>query len=284
MSDLVMGVPTAEQLNEAVQIAYVPFMNILSNTQEYAEKISNMKMIELKGNEEEMLSQMSKAKVSNNTTEIEHFKAGKSTKTFKKAFYITQYQESEFDEKTAIPDMSARSVRVGSIQMDRDVWSGAINDGFFVNSQAEYKTNAPATITIASSTFDDYNSIFAKLRKQIKNANSTNRIIFALYGKTAEELAGKTLTNSGDTYLSKLKSNFSDCDFVEVPAQVESSNNGVLVIADDLVKLHYTAMPRTLQTGVNDEKHYKYIQTIVGSAMVELKEDSAIVKQPITFS
>ena len=38
MSDLVMGVPTAEQLNEAVQIAYVPFMNILSNTQEYAEK------------------------------------------------------------------------------------------------------------------------------------------------------------------------------------------------------------------------------------------------------
>ena len=284
MSDLVMGVPTAEQLNEAVQIAYVPFMNILSNTQEYAEKISNVNMIELKGDENEMLSQMSKAKVSNNTTEIEHFKAGKQTKTFKKAFYITQYEENEFDEKTAIPDMSARSVRVGSIQMDRDVWSGTINDGFFVNSQKEYTTNTPAPITIATATFDDYNSIFAKLRKQIKDANSTNRIIFALYGKTAEELAGKTFANSGDTFLSKLKSNFSDCDFVEVPAQVESTNDGILVIADDLVKLHYTAMPRTLQTGVNDEKHYKYIQTIVGSAMVELKEKSAIIKQAITFS
>lgn len=284
MSDLVMGVPTAEQLNEAVQIAYVPFMNILSNTQEYAEKISNVNMIELKGDENEMLSQMSKAKVSNNTTEIEHFKAGKQTKTFKKAFYITQYEENEFDEKTAIPDMSARSVRVGSIQMDRDVWNGTINDGFIINSQKEYTQNAAEEITLASATFDDYNSIFAKLRKQIKDANSTNRIIFALYGKTAEALAGKTFANSGDTFLSKLKSNFSDCDFVEVPAQVESTNDGILVIADDLVKLHYTAMPRTLQTGVNDEKHYKYIQTIVGSAMVELKEKSAIIKQAITFS
>lgn len=284
MSDLVMGVPSAEQLNDAVQISYIPFMTVLSNTASYDEKISSMNFITLKGNETDMLSQMDKAKVSNNTTEIEHFKAGKETLSFKKAFYLTQYEESALDANTAIPDLANRSIRVGSIQMDRDTWNGKYNDGFFVNAQANYVVNNASTITVASATFDDYNKLFADLRKQVKDANSSNRIIFALYGSVISKLAGKTFANSGDTYLSKLKTNFADCSFVEVPSQIENANDGILAIADDLTKLHYSAMPRTYATGTNEEKHYKYIQTITGSAMVEVKEKGGIIKQPITFA
>lgn len=286
MSDINMGIlQGVDELNAAAKISYVPFMTILSNRQDYEEKIDSQNFLTLKGNEEEMLSQMERARIDSTTTEIEHVKAEKSKVTFNKYFYLTQYNENSLDKYTAMNEIADKGIRVGSIRMDRDTWNGANGNGGFYNSpnNSLYVTNTAATIA-ATEEFSKWNELFADLKDQANQMTSSQRIYFALYGKIAKTLNGRTFQQSGDSFLSKLKANNSECRFVEVPQLVESVNSGILVISDDFVKLHYTAMPRTYGTGRNDEKHYNWVQTITGSAMVELKEKGAIIKQDVTIS
>lgn len=285
MSDLNIGIPqTVEELNAAAKISYVPFMTILSNKQDYEEKIDSTNFVTLKGNEEEMLKQMDRARIDSTTTEIEHVKAEKGKTVFNKYFYLTQYNESAFDKYTAMNEIADKGIRVGSIRMDRDTWNGANgNDGFYASTSSFYVSNSGETIQ-ANADFSKWNELFADLKDQADQSTSSQRIYFALYGNIAKTLKGRTFQQSGDSFLNKLKLNNPECRFVEVPQLVESVNNGILVISDEFVKLHYTAMPRTYGTGRNEEKHYNWVQTLTGSAMVELKEKGAIIKQDVTIS
>ena len=279
-TDMITGLRTVEEVMEATVPDYNAFLTLLSNTQEYNEKIENMDFTTLTGNEEEMLKQMDKALISGATSEVEHIKASAKTSTFKKHFYLTKYTESELDPYTAINNINRKAVRVGLIKMDQDTWKGKRNDGFFNSSSTDYIENANAEIA-KNADFSVWNKKIAEIVEQVKDNNSSSRIYLGLYGDTSAELAGRTIDTTGSTFLAKLRENNPDVQFVKVPKQIEATNTGILAIADDYVKLHYTAMPRVHSTGVNNEDSYTWVKYITGSAMVELLEKGAIIKQPI---
>jgi hypothetical protein len=82
----------------------------------------------------------------------------------------------------------------------------------------------------------------------------------------------------GDT----LGSNYS---LIKMPTAVTpASSHGIIIVNMDQVKLHYTALPKLMDQGINAEKMYAWFNFLMGSMMLEVLADDAVIRQPLTFS
>jgi hypothetical protein len=66
-------------------------------------------------------------------------------------------------------------------------------------------------------------------------------------------------------------------------AVTPASSHGWLIANLDQVKLHYTSLPQLKDQGVNAEKMYSWHNFLMGSCMLEVLADQAVIKQPVTI-
>ena len=69
-----------------------------------------------------------------------------------------------------------------------------------------------------------------------------------------------------------------------MPANLETDNNGIVLICPQIVTLHHTALPQIKASGVDNRTDEVWTKYYYGTAMVDVKELGGIIVQPVTIS
>lgn len=225
-------------------------------------------------------------------TDIKQIAVKEGSKTFKKYFLGNQFIQSTFQDTKGLEDIISQVLDEHQKQQD-DLFllgegtsaSTMLNNGLFWSDDANYRLET--SLEVDKGTATDH----------LKDMHTQIMISVAI----ADQIAGqKALIIYGSTACSKYDSLYANTDapFKKVLAEVlganwkvvklptavtPSSTNGWICANLDQVKLHYTVLPSLKAQGVNDEKSYSWHNFLMGSTMLEVLVDDAIIRQPVTF-
>lgn len=223
-------------------------------------------------------------------TELHQVNAREGSKTFKKYFLANQYIQSALQDRSGVEEVNAQVLDEHQKQFDELTLLGEgtststmINNGLFWSNDPNYTLEGSEEIdTDADPLIGLHSQVMVNVAK-------------------ADLVAGKKLILFyGENVLAKYDSLYSaqpvafkkalaevlgpNYSFAKIPAPITpSSTDGLIIVNLDKVKLHYTALPSLVDQGVNAEKMYSWANFLMGSSMLEVLAQHAVVRQPITF-
>lgn len=263
--------------------SYVPLYPILlGNSQQYVEEVGQLNFKRL-----EAVGDIRAKHILPKDTDIKQIAVREGSKTFKKYFLAKQFVQSQLQDQAGTEDVVRQVLDEHQKHMDDLVLLGEgtsastmINNGLFWSGDSNY---------------------ILENSDQIDNAPDTQGQLYeGIMGtlESARDLGGsKTVIVYGSTAIAKLNSLFPEqavsvaaalagagVKIAKMPSAVTpSAVNGWIVITDEQVKLHYTAIPQLKSQGINDEKMYSWHNFLMGSAMVDVLQYKGIIRQPVTF-
>lgn len=226
-------------------------------------------------------------------TILEQVGAKEGKKTFKKYFFANQFTVSALQTREGVEDVQAQILDEHQAQAD-DIFllgegtsnSTMQNNGLFWSADPNYRLED--SIAIAAGTAADHlKDMHTKIMISIAIADQiAGQKVLIIYGTTACAKFDSLYANTDAPFKRVLQEVMGDgWSIVKMPTKVTpSSTNGWIVANLDQVKLHYTALPSIYNQGVNEEKLYAWFNFLIGSMMLEVLVDDAIIRQPVTFA
>jgi hypothetical protein len=225
-------------------------------------------------------------------TIIEQVGATEKKKTFKKYFFANQFTVSALQTREGVEDVQAQILDEHQAQAD-DLFllgegssnSTMQNNGLFWSNDPNYRLENSVEVAAASTGYH-LPDMHTKIMQTADIANQiSGEKVLIVYGSSAGAKFDSLYANSDAPFKRVLAEVLEGWTLVKMPTKVTpSGTNGWIAANLDQVKLHYTALPSIYNQGVNDEKLYAWFNFLVGSMMLEVLVDDAIIRQPVTFA
>jgi hypothetical protein len=267
---------------------YTPlYTALLANSQAYSEEVGKVSFNRL-----EAVGDLRGKHLTPKDTMIEQISVIESSKVFKKYFLGKQFIQSALQDNSRTEQVIAQVLDEHQKHMDDLVLLGEgtsdstmINNGLFWSGDSNY--------TLESST--DYGDVSADplidLHKKVMvTANAAKQIdgqkLIIFYGTELLPYFNSVYAASSMPFKSVLADVLgTEFAFAEMPSDVTpSSTNGWIVVNLSQVKLHYTALPKLQNQGVNEEKMYSWHNFLMGSCMVDVMAADGIIRQPAAYN
>lgn len=226
-------------------------------------------------------------------TEIKQINVGEGKKTLKKYFLANQFVQSSLQDTQGLEDVIAQVLDEHQKQMDELFLLGEgtsdstmVNNGLFWSNDPNYRLESSASVA-AGTAADHLKDMHTKIMTSCAIADQiAGRKALIVYGSTAcakfDSLYANTDAPFKRVLAEVLGANWS---LVKMPSAVTpSGTNGWIAANLDQVKLHYTALPALKAQGFNEEKMYSWHNFLMGSSMLEVLVDDAVIRQPVTFA
>lgn len=270
--------PTVEQQMQAITLDYAPFFSTLP-AQANEAKIENVKFTTVRGDDDIVAKPLNAQ-----DTERAHIKAGESSKEYAKFFKGVEYVESTLNARSAMPGINNKAIKALTKQLDKEIWNGTDNNGI-INSKDEnlIKEEAFTLDGSGSAAVAKLLALGATLKRLVEKTSSSSYFTLNLYGDKMKDYMLKVLDN-GSTFGQIFRSAFTGIPLVEVPANLETTNNGIVLICPQIVTLQHTALPQIKASGVDPREDEAWTKYYYGTAMVDVKEQGGIIVQPVTIS
>lgn len=270
--------PTVEQQMQAITLDYAPLFSTLP-AQAHEAKIENVKFTTVRGDDDIVAKPLNAQ-----DTERAHIKAGESSKEYAKSFKGVEYVESTLNARSAMPGINNKAIKALTKQLDKEIWDGTDNNGI-VNSKDEnlIKEEAFTLSGTGSAAVANLLALGAALKRLVEKTSSSSYFTLNLYGDKMKDYMLKVLDN-GSTFGQIFRQAFPNIPLVEVPANLETTNNGIVLICPQIVTLHHTALPQIKSSGVDGRDDEVWTKYYYGTAMVDVKEQGGIIVQPVTIS
>lgn len=226
-------------------------------------------------------------------TEIKQIAVNEAKKTLKKYFLANQFVISNLQDKRGLEDIVAQVLDEHQKQMD-DLFllgegtsaSTMVNNGLFWSNDSNYELKSSAEVA-AGTAADHLKDMHTKIMASVSEADDVaGRKILMVYGSTATSKFDSLYANT-DAPFKKVLGEVLGANYtlVKMPSAVTpSGTNGWIISNIDQVKLHYTALPSLKAQGVNEEKMYTWHNFLMGSCMLEVLAQKAVIRQPVTFA
>lgn len=222
-------------------------------------------------------------------TEIRQISIMEGKKTFKKYFLANQFTLSEFQDRQGVEEVVSRVLDEHQLQMDElfllgegSSTSTMLNNGLYWSDDANYTLENSVQIASSNRLYDFH----AKVVTTAQKANQlAGRKVVIFYGDTILPLFNSLYDTAAKAWKSALAEVLgSDYSVAVLPeAATPSGAAGWIVANYDQCKLHYTKLPGLLAQGQNEEKMYLWFNFLMGSAMLEVLAENAIIRQPATL-
>ena len=246
--------PTVEQQMQAITLDYAPLFSTLP-AQAHEAKIENVKFTTVRGDDDIVAKPLNAQ-----DTERAHIKAGESSKEYAKSFKGVEYVESTLNARSAMPGINNKAIKALTKQLDKEIWDG---------------TGSAAVAKLLA--------LGATLKRLVEKTSSSSYFTLNLYGDKMKDYMLKVLDN-GSTFGQIFRQAFPNIPLVEVPANLETTNNGIVLICPQIVTLHHTALPQIKASGVDNRTDEVWTKYYYGTAKVDVKELGGIIVQPVTIS
>lgn len=224
-------------------------------------------------------------------THVHQIAAIEKSKTFKKYFFAAQFVQSTLQDRTQNEEVIKQVLDENNKFQDDLVLLGegtqasdVVNNGLYWSADPNYLLESSSQL---ASTDNHLPALHASIvAEKIKADTVSGRKVIVFYGSTMlTKLSGIYSTSSvpfRDALLKAVGGNYS---IAELPAEVTPSGaNGFMILTLDQIKLHYTAVPKLDDQGVDAKNREVWHNFLMGSAMVEVLAYKGIIRQPHTFA
>lgn len=226
-------------------------------------------------------------------TEIHQIAVSEGRKTFKKYFLANQFQLSQLQDQARVEDVVRQVLDEHQTQMDELFLLGEgtsssdmLNNSLFWSDDSNYDLEGSAGID-ADDNGQYLTDMHAKVMANVAVADRVaGKKLILFYGTDVLPVFDSLYMNSSVPFKSALQQVLgSSYSLGKIPAPISpAGENGWIIANLDQVKLHYTALPALKSQGNNDEKLYYWFNFMLGSCMLEVLANGAIVRQPATLS
>jgi hypothetical protein len=279
---------SVEQFMADYKPIYTPLYSLfLGNSQAYSEEAGKVSFNRL-----EAVGDLRAKHMTPKDTVIEQITAVETSKVFKKYFLGKQFIQSSLQDNSRTEQVIAQVLNEHQKHMD-DLFllgegtndSTMINNGLFWSGDANYslESNVDYGDISADPLVDLHKQVMvtAQRAKQIEG-----RKVIVFYGEELLPYFNGVYAATSMPFKSVLAQVLGpDFAMAEMPADVTpNSENGWIVANLDQVKLHYTALPRLMAQGVNEEKLYSWHNFLMGSCMLDVMCQDGIIRQPATYN
>jgi hypothetical protein len=280
---------SVEQFMADYKPIYTPIYSaFLGNSQAYSQEAGKISFNRL-----EAVSDLRAKHLTPKDTVIDQISVIESSKIFKKYFLGKQFIQSALQDNSRTEQVIAQVLNEHVKHMD-DLFllgegtsnSTMINNGLFWSGDANYSLESSVDYgDISDDPLVDLHKQMMITMQRAKQIDGQKLVI--VYGTellpyfngvyAASSIPFKTVLSgalAGDSFA-----------FAELPADVTpASANGWIVATLPQVKLHYTALPALKDQGVNPEKMYSWHNFLMGSCMVDVLCEDAIIRQPAAYN
>ncbi len=279
---------SVEQFMSDYKPIYTPiYAAFLGNSQSYSEEAGKISFNRL-----EAVGDLRAKHLTPKDTVIEQISARESSKVFKKYFLGKQFVQSALQDNSRTEQVIAQVLDEHQKHMD-DLFllgegtsdSTMINNGLFWSGDANYTLeNSVDYGDVSDDPLVDLHKKVMVTANQSKQIEGQKLIVF--YGSELLPYFNGVYAASSMPFKSVLSSVLgSDFAFAELPSAVTpASANGWMIATLPQVKLHYTALPQLKDQGVNPEKMYSWHNFLMGSCMVDVLCQDAIIRQPAAYN
>lgn len=222
-------------------------------------------------------------------TEMKQIAVSEGTKSYKKYFFANQYVQSFLQDTQGIEDVAAQVLDEHQKQMDSLFLTGdgtannnVLNNGLYFSGDSNYRTENSVTVALASRLYSLHTKVAATAALADRIAGEK---VILFYGTDILPLFDSIYDTAVKPFKVALKEVLGEnYSMIKLPSDVTPSGaNGWLIANLDQIKTHYTVLPRLDDQGENNEKKYIWQNFMMGSAMVEVLADDAIIRQPATL-
>lgn len=286
MSTNKLGLRTTEEFMSDYAPVYQPFYPLLlGKSQAYSEEVGKLNF-----NRVDTVGDIRAKHITPKDTEMKQVTAKESTKSFKKYFLANQFVQSSLQDPAGIEVVQAQVLDEHQKQFDELVLLGEgtsastmINNGLYWSNDVNYTLKSSATVAAGTDhLIDMYSKVIASLT-EAELIGGRKAVIF--YGATTVAKFNSLYAATNVPIKRVLAEVKPDVSFIALPASITpASAEGWIVVNLDQVKLHYTALPKLDDSGVNAEKKYVWSNFIMGSSMVEVLAAGGIIRQPVTYA
>lgn len=287
-NDLRTDILTKEEYLAGASLSYSPVILSLSNKVSHAVNLDQVKFKSIDVEKDSIVA----FPLTKEATEKQHIKAGDTSKVFNIYVKGAKYIQSLRAGVSALPKLHNRVLLQYSKIFDMDGMSGdGKNNGLITSSDENYTTNTSKEIKKVASgvtAFDRVQSLVelvGTLQTQVDDSHMSQQIKIYYYGSDLVSFLGSITEDNETPVIELCQKAWVGVQWIKIPSAVlpTGAGEGLLVVADDLVTLHYCQEPTIENDGTNDEDNYYFANYITGSLMVDVEEKDGIIKQPITF-
>jgi hypothetical protein len=259
----------------------------LGNSQQYSEEVGqqNFKRLEAVGD-------IRAKHITPKDTDIRQIAVKEGSKSFKKYFLANQFTQSSLQDQSRTEDVVKQVLDEHQKHMDDLLLQGdgtqvsdVVNNGLFWSGDSNYTLNGSDEMD----TDADANgciALHAKVMQQMEIANQVaGRKAVIFYGSNVIPVVNGLFAAQPVPFKRVLQESLGDgTSVINLNSGITpSSNHGFMIVNFDQVKLHYTSLPQLKAQGINEEKMYSWHNFLMGSCMLEILAQYAVIKQPLTF-
>jgi hypothetical protein len=259
----------------------------LGNSQAYSEQAGKISFNRL-----EAVGDLRAKHITPKDTVIDQIAVVESSKVFKKYFLGKQFIQSALQDNSRTEQVMAQVLDEHNKHMD-DLFllgegtsdSTMINNGLFWSNDPNYSLESSVDYgDVSDDPLVDLHSKVLVTANRAKQIAGQKLIVF--YGSTLLPYFNGVYAASSIPFKTVLADVLGpEFAFYEMPSAVTpSSTNGWIVATLPQVKLHYTALPQLKDQGVNPEKMYSWHNFLMGSCMVDVLVEDAIIRQPAAYN
>lgn len=251
----------------------------LGNSQGYSQDVGavNFKRLQVVGDVEAKF-------ISPKDTVFQEVQVNEGLKTFKKAFFGTQFVQSSLQDRGQVEDVSKQVLDVLNKQMDGFLMGDGVNSGIYTSTDANYVSKNSAQMTKANDQhIDAIHSKVVSLAMEADLLAGPKLILF--YGANILNEYNMLYANTSAPFKTALANVLgSEYSLGVIPSTITTNDEGFLIISRDHAKLHYTTLPTIVAQGEDQRAMEIWQNFLLGSCMVDLKTKGAIIKQPLTLA
>jgi hypothetical protein len=279
------GLRSVEEFMTDYKPVYNPvYPLLLAKSKKYQEEVGETSFRRV-----ETVGDIRAKRITPKDTVIQRLSATESSKTFKKYFDANQFVLSHLQNPEGREQVVAQVLDEHQKQFDERVLTGdgtannnVINNGLFFSGDANYTTESSVEIDSTSRLLEFHNKVITTATK----ADLVDgRKVIMFYGANILPLFNSLYESAAKAWKQVLGEVLgSNYTLMALPASVTpASNHGWLIANLDQIEMHYTMLPQLRQQGSNEEEMYDWFNFMMGSAMVEVLQPHAIIRQPATL-
>jgi hypothetical protein len=276
---------TVQEANGAVKPIYSPLYSLFEKKTKYNETIGQVTF-----KRGDIVGDVLAKDLTAHNTERKHITVGSGQKVFNKYFKGVSYVRSGYQQTEDINSIASKVIEVHNKQLDRDIFTGdpaangqIRNNGIFSTNDANAITNE--TVKFTGTDINTISKFFNTLLKQSETLTGNDRKIILLGGKL-RDLMQNFVTGTGISYKKALADIYPvETDIVELPAnlnELKGVGDVALVLSINNIMLNYLALPQLEDQGYDPRNKESWFNFYFGSAMVDVEQYGALIKQPVT--
>ncbi len=222
-------------------------------------------------------------------TDIKQISFNEGSKIFKKYFLANQFQISDLQDQKGLEDVVAQVLDEHQKQMDELFLLGEgtststmLNNGLFWSNDPNWKYYGSGSEATVSSLETLHSSIQTDmvLADQVAGRKS-----IILYGVGTLAKFNAVYTSYPVPFKKVLADSLPGVSLVKLPPSITpTSAEGWIIVNHDQVKLNYTRLPALMDQGLNPEKMYAWFNFMMGSSMLEVLAQNAIIRRDATVT